>query len=158
MGARLGTESTRASRIEERSYEQGFVAADSLDLPREREAGAGAGEELQLVSVVPASGAGRDGGAVPPRGVRVGEPLALAAALRDVPLTVRERGKVGGVNSHVYADTGQLAPQGGGHGVEAVGKGRLVLAQLDGEAVAAQQLGDAASSRRMRAHHARCCP
>jgi hypothetical protein len=92
-GDGLGLEAASVERVDERGYELRFVVPCGLHPPREREARSGADSGLQLVPVVPAALAGADRGAMPPRGVRVAEPLALFASLADVALTIRVCGR-----------------------------------------------------------------
>jgi len=71
-----------------------------------------------------------------PTRVGIGESLALAPALRDESLTVRECGHVRPVNGHVYAHLRQLGVEGSGQPVKAGVKQGLEAAQLDREAAA----------------------
>jgi hypothetical protein len=72
---------------------------------------------------------------MPPRGVRVGEPLALRAVLGEEPLPVRVGGHVGGVYRKVAAKLGLYFTEGREDAAEAGIKQRSVLAQLYREAV-----------------------
>jgi hypothetical protein len=75
---RLGGEATILRRVEQRGGEGRFVRASRLDLPRDREVRAGADGGVDLVAVEAAALARRDGRAVSPACVGIGEPLALA--------------------------------------------------------------------------------
>src|SRR5437870_3432909 len=79
--ARLGAEAASAERVNQRRDVQRLVATGALDTPRERQAGAGAGGEMQLVPVEGAGSAGTDRAAVAPGGVRVAVLLAHGATL-----------------------------------------------------------------------------
>lgn len=53
--------------------------------------------DVDLVAVEAAALPSGDGRAMPPRGVRIREALALPASMTDVALTIREGGEVGGI-------------------------------------------------------------
>jgi hypothetical protein len=63
---------------------------------------------VNLEPIEAAALAGADRGEVPPRCVRVAEPLTLTAALGNEPLAVGVGGKVGPVDGDVLAELGRL--------------------------------------------------
>src|SRR5581483_4027781 len=113
----------------------------------DRESGPGTCGKVQLEAIEGACRAGADGAPVAPRCVGVGVPLTLRSTLVDVPLAVRERGHVRGVDSHVHAVVGQRVLQRSGDGIEAVGELVGVGAQLLGEAIERPHGRAAADSR-----------
>ena len=112
--ARLWPEAASVQRVEERSGVKRAVAAGSLYLPRERQAGGGADSGVQLETEERACRSCRASGAMPPRRIAVGEPHALRPVFADRAVAVRPRVQVRGVNRHVRADTGVLGLQGRG--------------------------------------------
>src|SRR5206468_1814640 len=122
--------------VEKRGDEQGLVAARRLDPPGNRKVGTGAHGGVNLVAVERASGARRNRGAMPPRSIRIGVPLALRAALENVLLAIAESCEVACINGDVLPILRQRVLQRRRNAVKAVSKRGLVLAQLDGEAVA----------------------
>ena len=114
----------------------GLVAAGRLDLPRERKPGDGADGGMDLVPVEAAALARADGGAMPPRCVRIGVCLALGAAVVEEPLPVRVRGHVGSVDSDLAAHVGMVFAQGGCERINTSGDPLALPAQLSGKAVA----------------------
>ena len=95
-------------RVQEYKREAGFVVACRLDLPGDGKLGFRTDRRLNLVPVKAAALPRRDGAAVPPRCVGVGEPLPLRPVLRDEPLTVRVGRKIARVDSEVAPVLGQL--------------------------------------------------
>ncbi len=75
--------------------------------PRQREVRRGADSRVDLVAVVPAALASRDGRAMPPQGIGVAVlvRVALPAVLRDEPLAVRVGGEVGAVDGDALRKT-----------------------------------------------------
>src|SRR5579884_1987863 len=99
---------------------------------------------MDAIAVEAATLARRDCGAMAPRGVRVAEPLALRAVLREIPLAVREGGHVARVDRHVTAELGELCAQRREHAGDAGVERVAVGAELDSEAVAGVDGRDAA--------------
>src|SRR5439155_18744579 len=98
-------EATTAYGVEERRNVQRLVPPRRLDAPCDRKPRPSASREVELIAVETAALAGADRASVSPRSVRVAETLALPSALADVPLPVRIRRQVGGVDSPWGAET-----------------------------------------------------
>ena len=127
-----------AHRVEQAERERRLGILGRLDRPRHRQPGERVHGRVDLVAVVPAALARRDGRAVPPRCVRVAVLArgALAAVLGHEPLPVGVRGKVRPVDGDALAHAGVRVAQPVEHGRDAGVQQRLVLAQLGREAVA----------------------
>src|SRR5438034_4624902 len=70
-----------------------------------------------------------------PTRVRVAEPLAFLAPLADVALTIREGGKVGGINRYVPAKIRVLSAERCREGIQSRNQDRPIRLQLVREAV-----------------------
>jgi hypothetical protein len=144
---RFGPEAASAERVEERGDEVGLLPSRRLDSPRERQLGLGANSGVDLVAVEPAALAGGNGAAVPPRGIGVGERLALPTVLADVAHPVGVGREVGSVYRYVTSKIRVLLAERSGYRVDAVGERGVVRAQLPGEAVAGPDARGRAESR-----------
>jgi len=137
----LGVDPASVQRIEQRADGRAFVRLARLHAPRERQVGLRSRRHVQAVAVEAAALACADGGAVPPGGVGVGELLAFPSALRDVPLPVRIRGHVGGVDRHVPPEDGVALLERSDDGGDALVQQVVVLAEFRQEAVARPCVG-----------------
>ena len=90
---------------------------------------------MNAIPIEPATLPRADRAPVAPGGVRVGEPLALGAVLREKPLTVRVGRHIGSVYRKVAAKLGLYFTEGREDTAEAGVEERRVLAQLYREAV-----------------------
>jgi hypothetical protein len=98
---RLGLEPSRLDFVEQLRDEERLVMPRCAGLPGQGKSRPSADRKVDLVSVEASALSRADRRAMPPRRIRIGEPLAELASVTDVALTVRPSAKVGGVDCYV---------------------------------------------------------
>jgi hypothetical protein len=133
--AGLRFKAASAESVKERGYEVRFLPPSRLYLPRKRQTRLRTDREMEFVAVEASAFASRDSGAMPPRGIGVAEPLALAPALGNEPLAIGVGGQITCVNGYVFSQVGVLLAKRRRASVETRRKRGSVVTELASEAV-----------------------